>query len=811
MIYIFFKAIKLLNLNKFIFTLKFRNKINNLEVNDKYKRKEFEYILNYRGTSLEPEWERVRNISFVYTWVDGSDIDLSNIKSKYNGGNRNVNSRDRSADELLYSLRSLKKYIPWHNGTIFIVTDNQIPRWLNINNSQIKIINHQEIIPKYINPTFDSSTIECFLDKIPDITDIFIYLNDDFFFNNFVHPSFFFTFGTYIPKIYRTNIEIIDKQKAEKSIQDNDIHNIYDASAYFTYKIIYEYFDRNFTYYHLAHCPYVCYRLLFEPFRQFFEEELKVVFAYRFRSAYKPITLYLYQMLLLYANKKLSFNSTYYYEEKIIDFRNRYLKNTSMSNYSFEIIPEEISLLFSRFSSVDDNSRSNFYNFNYLRTNRNILIYNINDKYNNNQSLFEFTEYLITRYPNYNIFEKENYINLEKEYLYKLKNVNKIIIGNDCHLYSGTTNYIFYNFFFNRINLNYIKEYLGEKNKLSIFPNISKKEKEELDILFNYDGRELELKWNWVKNISIVYIINESSNHTINALKYSLRSLEDYLPWFRGTIYIIDPGMSLNLSWLDINNTQIKIINPKDIVSKKFYGNYSKEIVEMFLDKIPLISERFILLNQDHYFKNFIHPRFFFNEEFYPKYNFVNEFTDKIRYISPNNESFFETYKVILNIFGSNYLHNNRFIVYSPIALYRDLFKPVRKLYLKYFLERDKQNLTLLPLYLLSTYNIYGTSQIYFPNYVAGFGEIRNMSSPLINKNKTISYYGFDITSEIVLQQSIVNIFLSKDVENNLLQLEESNILFFCIGVNKTLNEYEIKLINNFFRKLYNNKSNYEI
>ena len=327
-IYIFFKAIKLLNLNKFIFTLKFRNEINNLEVNDKYKRKEFEYILNYRGTSLEPEWERVRNISFVYTWVDGSDIDLSNIKSKYNGGNRNVNSRDRSADELLYSLRSLKKYIPWHNGTIFIVTDNQIPRWLNINNSQIKIINHQEIIPKYINPTFDSSTIECFLDKIPDITDIFIYLNDDFFFNNFVHPSFFFTFGTYIPKIYRTNIEIIDKQKAEKSIQDNDIHNIYDASAYFTYKIIYEYFDRNFTYYHLAHCPYVCYRLLFEPFRQFFEEELKVVFAYRFRSAYKPITLYLYQMLLLYANKKLSFNSTYYYEEKIIDFRNRYLKNT---------------------------------------------------------------------------------------------------------------------------------------------------------------------------------------------------------------------------------------------------------------------------------------------------------------------------------------------------------------------------------------------------------------------------------------------------------------------------------------------------
>ena len=63
-------------------------------------------------------------------------------------------------------------------------------------------------------------------------------------------------------------------------------------------KFIYEYFDHNFIYYHLAHSAYICYRSFFKPFREFFEEELKVVFSYRFRSPYKPITLYLYQMLL---------------------------------------------------------------------------------------------------------------------------------------------------------------------------------------------------------------------------------------------------------------------------------------------------------------------------------------------------------------------------------------------------------------------------------------------------------------------------------------------------------------------------------
>ena len=218
LIYIF----RIRHIKKSIFTRDFRNIINNLNI-DSNKKKDLNYILNYRGTSIEPEWEWVKKISFVYTWIDGSDIDLSQIKHKYNGGNKNVDSRDRSSDELLYSLRSLKKYLPWHNGTIFLVTNNQTPKWLNNENKRIKIINHEEIIPKYINPTFDSSTIECFLDNIPEIGEIFIYMNDDFFFNNFVHPAFFFSSETFFPKIFRTSEQIMDI----KNIQDFRANNGY--------------------------------------------------------------------------------------------------------------------------------------------------------------------------------------------------------------------------------------------------------------------------------------------------------------------------------------------------------------------------------------------------------------------------------------------------------------------------------------------------------------------------------------------------------------------------------------------------------
>ena len=482
-------------------------------------------------------------------------------------------------------------------------------------------------------------------------------MNDDFFFNNFVHPSFFFTSEKFEPKIYRTNLEIFDKEKVETFIKENDIHHIYDASAYFTYKIINEYFDHNYTYYHLAHCAYICYRSFFKPFRHFFEEELKVVFSHRFRSPYKPITLYLYQMLLLYLNKKLEFASSSIYEKKLFDFRKKYLdKNNIMSNYSFELIPEEISNLFVKFSFIKDNSKSNYNNFKYLSTNKNILIYNLNDKYTSNRALYEFTEYMITRYTKNNTFEKTNFVNLEKEYLDKLLYVSDIIKNNDDYPNDNKINKDLHKMLFNQNNLNNIKKYLEERNKLSYNQNISLMEKDELEILFNYDGRELEPEWEWVKYISIVYIITENEDKIINELKYSLRSIERYLPWFFGTIFIIVQSIAYNLEWLNKNNYHIKIIDPKNIVSTQFDGNYTREIIEMYLDKIPSISERFILFNQDHYFKNFVHPIFFFNKNFFPKYNYDYGSEQKIQ--KNMSKSIFKTYELINEIFGVNY--NNK-------------------------------------------------------------------------------------------------------------------------------------------------------
>eukprot|EP00833_Pecoramyces_ruminatium_P009942 jgi/Orpsp1_1/1183974/evm.model.c7180000087448.2 len=213
--------------------------------------------------------------------------------------------RYRTLDELRYSLRSVEKYLPWHEGIIYIVTCQQIPRWLEISNPRIKVIFHKDIFPEHIYPTFDSNTIELFLDKIPGLTERFLYLNDDFFINNYIHPSFFFSSRTFYPKIYLNNKRLnITKNKIKRNILKT---KKFIASCYNSKELIKKYFDSDFTYYFIHHSVYVLYRDLYEPFRQFFKEQLKVNYANKFRNHYEVQVLYLYLHFIKYATKHENF------------------------------------------------------------------------------------------------------------------------------------------------------------------------------------------------------------------------------------------------------------------------------------------------------------------------------------------------------------------------------------------------------------------------------------------------------------------------------------------------------------------------
>lgn len=137
-----------------------------------------------------------REIDLVYLWVDGNDPQWQAKRNAIIGRTEeqsavNCDGRYTDNDELKYSLRAIEMYASWIRR-IFIVTDNQIPKWLDTSHPKIRIVDHKEIMPPESLPCFNSALIEHFLYRIPGLAEQFLYANDDMFINKPVTPETFF-------------------------------------------------------------------------------------------------------------------------------------------------------------------------------------------------------------------------------------------------------------------------------------------------------------------------------------------------------------------------------------------------------------------------------------------------------------------------------------------------------------------------------------------------------------------------------------------------------------------------------------------
>ena len=131
------------------------------------------------------------NIDFVITWVDPNDSEWLKEKQKCCGKGDQSDVRYRDWDFLKYWFRSVEKNAPWVNK-IHFVTCGQKPDWLKENNQKINIVNHSDFMPNSILPTFNSVPIELYLHNIPNLSENFVYFNDDMFINSRVSKEFFF-------------------------------------------------------------------------------------------------------------------------------------------------------------------------------------------------------------------------------------------------------------------------------------------------------------------------------------------------------------------------------------------------------------------------------------------------------------------------------------------------------------------------------------------------------------------------------------------------------------------------------------------
>lgn len=245
-------------------------------------------------------------IDFVVTWVDDGDLKWRKERDQYLPDSDNIlkmnqNSRYRDFNIFKYWFRSVEKYAPWVNH-IFLITNGQVPKWLNVKNPKLRLINHRDYIDSDFLPTFNSNAIELGINKIKDLSDRFVLFNDDTFINDYVSERDFFLNKT--PKDTYIESPIIATKDSVDHIMVNDMELI---NAYFNKRDFYKHNltkvfnprigakllrtiallpSKNFSGIWNSHLPVPYNKRTFDEVWQIFGNEISDTLTHRFRSPY---------------------------------------------------------------------------------------------------------------------------------------------------------------------------------------------------------------------------------------------------------------------------------------------------------------------------------------------------------------------------------------------------------------------------------------------------------------------------------------------------------------------------------------------
>ena len=139
----------------------------------------------------------MNKIDMVIPYVDNTDPLWKRIFVEYCKANNLIEKivdmkTDRYEDIGLinYQLKLINKHMPWINKIyLLLMNREQAPKDLP---SNVEIVYHAKFIPQKYLPTFNSTTIEMFLWRIPQLSEYFIYANDDMLPFKDLKPSDFF-------------------------------------------------------------------------------------------------------------------------------------------------------------------------------------------------------------------------------------------------------------------------------------------------------------------------------------------------------------------------------------------------------------------------------------------------------------------------------------------------------------------------------------------------------------------------------------------------------------------------------------------
>lgn len=132
----------------------------------------------------------------------------------------------------------------------------------------------------------------------------------------------------------------------------------------------------------------------------------------------------------------------------------------------------------------------------------------------------------------------------------------------------------------------------------------------DIDIVYTYVNSQDEMWGNYWKECFGEENFDPNRYTSHEELKYSLRSINQFMPWVRN-IYIVSNCSKPN--WLRKNKQIVWIDHSSIFPSTEYIPTFNSHAIESCLHRIPNLAEHFIYFNDDVFLNKSVHKSTFFN------------------------------------------------------------------------------------------------------------------------------------------------------------------------------------------------------
>lgn len=152
------------------------------------------------------------------------------------------------------------------------------------------------------------------------------------------------------------------------------------------------------------------------------------------------------------------------------------------------------------------------------------------------------------------------------------------------------------------------------------------------------DSNDPQWKADYAKYKNIKVAEDKARFRNWDFFKYWFRAVENYAPWVN-KVFLVTNGK--NPDWINPNHPKLVLVKHSDYIPNEVLPVFNSRTIELYMHKIPGLSEHFVYFNDDFYLNAPITPDYYFknglpcddNSELLsnrPKYHPLNPFNIRI-------------------------------------------------------------------------------------------------------------------------------------------------------------------------------------